>query len=355
MSAFADLVRFLPVAGGTTDWVVSSAVGGCQLPSAANVVNGVGYKLYAVSTDLTQWEVIISVYNSGATTFPRTTVLYNSSGTGTATGQSGAGTKINFSTIPQVSIVAIAEDLLITRSYLAGLGLSTAGASATFAVAAGQCANSTNIDTMTLAASISKTTSSWAVGSGNGSLDTGAIANSTWYHAYLIKRPDTAVVDVLVSLSATSPTMPTSYTLFRRIGSMLTNGSAQWTAFTQLGDEFIWSTPVQDSTSGAYTTTATLQTLTVPLGIQVWAQIYGIAQTLAANGEILITSPDATDVAASVTAFNIFTPIAATNSTYGVFSIRTNTSSQIRIRASAASTTVYVNTFGWIDRRGRDG
>jgi hypothetical protein len=112
VSAFADLVRFLPVAGGTTDWVVSSAVGGCQLPSAANVLNGVSYKLYAVSTDLTQWEVVISVYNSGTTTFPRTTVLYNSSGTGTATGQSGAGTKINFSTIPQVSVVAIAEDMV---------------------------------------------------------------------------------------------------------------------------------------------------------------------------------------------------------------------------------------------------
>jgi hypothetical protein len=110
--AFADLVRFNPVAGGTTDWVVSSAVGGCQLPSAANVLNGVAYKLYAVSTDLTQWEVVISVYNSGTTTFPRTTVLYNSSGTGTATGQSGAGTKINFSTIPQVSIVALAEDMV---------------------------------------------------------------------------------------------------------------------------------------------------------------------------------------------------------------------------------------------------
>jgi hypothetical protein len=112
MSAFADLVRFLPVAGGTTDWVVSSAVGGCQLPTAANVLSAVSYKVYAVSADLTQWEISTGLYNSGTTTFPRTTVLYNSAGTGTATGQSGAGTKINFSTIPQVSVVAIAEDLI---------------------------------------------------------------------------------------------------------------------------------------------------------------------------------------------------------------------------------------------------
>lgn len=112
MSAFADLVRFTPTLGGTTDWVVSTAVGGCQTPALANVLNGVSYKVYAVSTDLTQWEISTGVYNSGTTTFPRTTVLYNSSGTGTATGQSGAGTKINFSTVPQVSLIALAEDLI---------------------------------------------------------------------------------------------------------------------------------------------------------------------------------------------------------------------------------------------------
>lgn len=112
MAAFADLCRFNPTLGGTTDFVYSSAVGGCQSPAAANVQNGVKYKWYAVSADLTQWEVFEGAYNSGTTTAPRTTVLYNSSGTGTATGQSGAGTKINFSTVPQVAVVGIAEDLI---------------------------------------------------------------------------------------------------------------------------------------------------------------------------------------------------------------------------------------------------
>lgn len=112
MSAFADLVRFIPTAGGTTDWTFSTAVGGCQSPTAAGAVNGASYKVYAVSADLTQWEVSQGIYSSGILTFPRTTVLYNSSGTGTATGQSGAGTKLSFSTVPQVSVVALAEDLV---------------------------------------------------------------------------------------------------------------------------------------------------------------------------------------------------------------------------------------------------
>lgn len=62
-----------------------------------------------------------------------------------------------------------------------------------------------------LAASITKNTSaSWSVGSGSGSLDTGFIANSTYY-GFLIQRSDTGVVDVLTSLSHTNPTLPANY------------------------------------------------------------------------------------------------------------------------------------------------
>jgi len=70
------------------------------------------YKVFAISADNTQWEMsqaITTRYrclcsNDGA---------YNSSGTGTATGQSGAGTKINFIAAPTVAIIAMAEDLRI--------------------------------------------------------------------------------------------------------------------------------------------------------------------------------------------------------------------------------------------------
>jgi len=110
MASFVDLCRFNPTLGGTTDFVYSTAVAGCQSPAAANVLNGVNYKLYAVSADLSQWEIYQGAYNSSTGTFPRTTVLYNSLGTGSAAGQSGAGTKINFSTVPQVAVVGLAED-----------------------------------------------------------------------------------------------------------------------------------------------------------------------------------------------------------------------------------------------------
>jgi hypothetical protein len=241
------------------------------------------------------------------------------------------------------------------RSYLAGLTLSTAGSSATFSVAAGIAADSTNVDMLTLAASISKTTGAWAVGTGNGALDTGAIAASTWYHVWLIKRTDTSVVDVLVSLSATAPTMPTSYTEKRRIGSMKTNGSSQWTSFVQLGDEFLWGTSVLDVNVTTLGTTATLYTLSVPTSVQVRARCRGYVTGGSTFQAVLITSPDETSQAVNVPVGNGtgINPVASAAQYFGELQVRTNTSGQVRAIANLASTNLTVVTYGWFDDRGK--
>lgn len=119
--AFLDNCKFNPSAGGTTDWVYSSIVTGYQSPSSANAVNGQTYAFFAASADLSQWELTKGVYNSTTGTFARTTVLYNSSGTGTL--QSGAGAKINFSTVPTVAIVSILEDMIPAQAAQ-GLGMA---------------------------------------------------------------------------------------------------------------------------------------------------------------------------------------------------------------------------------------
>ncbi|WP_340672455.1 hypothetical protein [Bradyrhizobium ottawaense] len=61
------------------------------------------YKYRAESADLSQWEIGEGAYNTSSGVLARTAVLFNSSGT-TA--------KINFSTTPQVAIVALKEDLI---------------------------------------------------------------------------------------------------------------------------------------------------------------------------------------------------------------------------------------------------
>lgn len=103
MAAQLDVCRFVPTAGGTTDWTFSSAIVGYQSPSAAGVVNGTKYKYRAESADLSQWEIGEGSYNTSTGVLSRTTVLFNSSG-GTS--------KINFTATPQVAIVLLKEDLI---------------------------------------------------------------------------------------------------------------------------------------------------------------------------------------------------------------------------------------------------
>ena len=120
-------VGFTPTAGGTTDWTYSSANPGYQSPVAGNVVNGGTYEVFAKDAS-NNWEISrgVCTISVGIPTFARTTVLYNSAGTGTMSpGQSGAGTKINFGTVPAVSAVLIAEDLVFINPPQGRLTLAT--------------------------------------------------------------------------------------------------------------------------------------------------------------------------------------------------------------------------------------
>lgn len=250
----------------------------------------------------------------------------------------------------------IQADPVVHRGYLAGLTLSTAGASSTFGIAAGVAVDSTSAGFMVLASAYTKATTAWAVGTGNGALDTGAWAANTWYHVFLIKRTDTGVVDVLFSLSATAPTMPTSYTLFRRIGSIKSNGASQWILFHQLGDEFLWDASVSDAAVSNPGTTAVLVTCSVPSGVQVTG-IFDVAafDLTPGAGQYLFTSPDESDQAPSATVFTFRGFATNLSGGSGRITVRTNTSSQIRFRAdhTNASVSYEVLTHGWVDTRGR--
>jgi hypothetical protein len=241
---------------------------------------------------------------------------------------------------------------LVTRSFLAGLTLSTAGPSIVFGIAAGLAADSTNADLILLGSSITKAAVAWSAGGGNGGLDTGAIVASTWYHVHLIKNPTTGAVDALISLSPIAPTLPSGYTLFRRIGAMKTNTSSQWTLFTQLGDEFLWFVPVQDLSNGAITTAAQLQTLSIPTGLELQAQFSFYANG-GALAEFLITPLDTTDTVPSITTFTVIQGGSWAAEWAGY--LRTSTGAQIRLRCSGSlASGAYINTLGWLDRRGRD-
>ena len=246
----------------------------------------------------------------------------------------------------------------LLRGYLNGLVLSTAGSSTTFSVASGVANDSTFADFMLLSSSINKTMSAWVVGTGNGALDTGTIAASTWYHVHLIKRTDTGVVDVLISLSATAPTLPSPYTLFRRIGSLFSNASSQWMGFTQNGDEFLFTSPYSALNGAALSTTVQTLNMLAPGSIRTNVLFNSELTSTGSTTAVTFFNPDQGAQASGVPAGNVSLICGASSvvAVSGQFNVRTNAGSPPQINwVSTVSSggLLYLVQQGYIDTRGK--
>lgn len=249
----------------------------------------------------------------------------------------------------------------LPKGFLHGLTLSNNGADATndIDITVGKCRSVDDETDMVLATALTKRLdAAWAVGTNQGGLDTGSIANTT-YHIWLIKRSDTGVVDALFSTSASSPTMPTNYNYKRRIGSIIRSG-ATILGFVQDGDDFLLKAPVQDVNATNPGTSAVTRTLTVPVGIRVKAYLTINTDGLTTAddpGAVLISDLSVTDTAPATSQSNMFhyITLAAETSVGGSAQVWTNTSAQVRsrIQISATNTKLYISTFGWLDPRGR--
>jgi|GEM_PF-1787053 len=351
MAAFLDVCRFNPTSGGTSDWTYASAVTGYQSPAAAGAVNGATYSYRAESSDLSQWEVGYGTYNTGVLT--RTAVLFNSVET---------TSKISFSAAPQVAVVALSEDLVgpsILQNHISGLNISPSDAS--FAVSRGVASDSTNSTFLKLASDITKTTGAWAVGNGNGGLDTGAIAANTWYHVYLIARLDTGVVDVAFSISASAPSLPANYTIYRHIGFLRSNASSQFIGYIQDGDDVLWMVPVNDVTAYSPGTGAVIRTLSVPSGKRVKALLavggFGVSGDTGPNVVYIsdLSLSDQPPEQTSAVSLQIYAAGASTVAAIGPVTVMTNTSAQVRsrVQGSTANSGIIINTLGWNYTRGR--
>jgi hypothetical protein len=187
--------------------------------------------------------------------------------------------------------------------HIAGLTYSNNGSDATndLDIAAGSCRDSTNAVDMVLGATLTKQSDVvWAVGSGNGGLDTGAVGNSDYY-IWLIKRSDTGVVDALYSLSSTAPTMPTSYDYKRLIGWFKRTGGATIVAFHTYeldggGLELRWDALTQDiALSNTLTTARRTDAVKVPLNFSTLAILSVQCSDATTNFNANICCPDQTD------------------------------------------------------------
>ncbi len=251
---------------------------------------------------------------------------------------------------------------------LYGLTLSNNGADASndIDVAAGSAIDLANAHVMTLASALTKRIdAAWAVGTNQGGLDgTESVAGtpdvSTWYYVWLIKRTDTGVVDVLFSESATTPTMPTGYTLKRRIGAVYNDSAGTISQFTQVGDDFLLTDSINSYSTNDPGTAAVTVTLRVPTGFKVRASgrfIISNASAVTGSGLILSSLDQADESASSANMMNANagTFAGGSNLSAGDFSILTNVSGQIRARLgfSSADVTLTIRTTGWTDTRGR--
>lgn len=237
-------------------------------------------------------------------------------------------------------------------NYLGGLGTSNNSGTpnSKIDIAPGQCADDTNSAML-----VSKTTLTINFGvTGANGLDTGSLANTTWYHTFIIGKADGTVAGF--ASTSLAPTLPSGYTLQRRLGSVRTDGSAHIRAYTQVGDLFQWTIPAADYSGAAAAASQTLTLANVPTGVQVEAMLHMAVAQATGTGvfwEASFYSVGQTDEIIGV----IIGSTHAANGGQDACQLRilTNTSAQIALDVQAVSGTYQYtgSVYGWYDRRGR--
>ncbi|MBR1206948.1 MULTISPECIES: hypothetical protein [unclassified Bradyrhizobium] len=237
----------------------------------------------------------------------------------------------------------------VLSGYLSGLKITSPGGVSTFSVSAGVACDRSAGDMIVLSAALTKSSSAWAAGNNNGCLDTGALANG-FYHVFVIKNPTTSVVDVLMSKSATAPTMPAGYTLFRRIGVVWFNSGVNFSALLQRGREFFWPGSALDLSTTIGTTLQTFALASCPAGVRVQALLNIIAWNATQNTTWWTHETGLTDNAPSYSVgANGLEASTATSGNASDLRVWTDTSAQVCARSSAAGTSYRCFTRGWFD------
>lgn len=245
----------------------------------------------------------------------------------------------------------------LPTNYLSGLNLTNNATDLTndIDIATGVARSGDDTEDMALASTLVKRIdAAWAVGTNQGGMDTGSVDASSWYYVWLIKRPDTGVVDVLISLSVANPTMPANYTKKRRIGAVKRLSSVI-RPFIQVGGEFFWKSPTADVSVTNLGTSRTTYGVggSIPFG---WRVKCLCNISIGSGDGVYVSCPDMTDLAPSDTA----APLATQRNSGAVIdgimtSLLTSADQNISARALAASSTFRVAVVSYEDMRGQDG
>jgi len=263
-----------------------------------------------------------------------------------------------FALDPNNNAQLLAAILLGKRNYIDGLILSNnAGTPNTHIdISAGIATDSSNGHVMPLAAAITKilqAAGAFAAGTGNNGLFTGARANSTWYHAFLIRKTSDGSIDAGFDTSVTAANIPAGYGAYRRIGSIKTDGFGNIVAFIQSGDEFSWVTPLADVSATGVANGTTNYAVNIPPGVVVDAIVQGSALSSAGAGLYHLNSPGLNDVAGNLYLTGV-SPATSAMAAFGRVRVKSNASQQIQFNTNLSSTSVWLSAYGWVDSRGKN-
>lgn len=252
----------------------------------------------------------------------------------------------------------------IARGAITGLTLANDATNPNthITIAVGQARDSTDTVDLKLTTGLTKRLDqAWALGTGNGAMDTGSVAANTGYHVFLIRRTSDGLLDVLMSTSATSPTMPSGWSAFRRIGAILTDGSSLIRKFTQHGDYFELYYRTADFAGVANGAGPYLRQMVCPKGIplklRVFLQSTGGTQLVTVSGiyDPALGAPQLTTLKRGQVRRTVYLQSDSAYGAYGIFDgdVWCDSNGQVYTHSDNSSDTLALGIYGWTDDRGQ--
>lgn len=210
-----------------------------------------------------------------------------------------------------------------------------------------------NSATIILSSALTKRAdATFAEGDNAGGFESGrSLPTSGTVHVFAIGKAD-GTADVLLTDRLT-PSLPSGFTVKRRIGSLITDSSANFVEFKQIDDEFRIATQADYNSAANVSNLAVA--LSVPIDITVQARLSVDNRTSSASSDLVeMASGDFSADRHTVLRNQDVSTGGDDSGANSVTELFTDTSGQVRLWTHANLVAMRIFTFGWKDLRGKD-
>ena len=200
---------------------------------------------------------------------------------------------------------------------------------------------------------IKKIDAAWVLGTNQGGLFSGTVAANTSYHFFIIRDPNTEVVDAGFDTSPMAANRPVAYTEYARVWSLTTDASSNWIRYEQRGDDCLLHVPQQIFIGNPPSSPVT-HAAKCPTGVEFKNTVHVVYRSTSGSHEGLIQSPDIPNIPLASGGAMFFS--GAGEETIGNFEVYSDVAGNIVANNNAvAPGTLDLELFlrSWTDRRGR--